>query len=433
MESFSSTLVAEDTRNLENLLEGWGEVLDPKYQFSNPFVLDGKAVDAIISTEIPVSLTFTPTSFGSPFSDTTTPDSSPFFDHSPSSPGSDLMMNFTTSSSDYSSSSDELDQELLSMETNQVQPESISDLSSYLSMESRDRISFTFVPQSMEESAFKNSCLPPLPAVSSMSQANSIKPEPVKSDKKACKKRRRNTSEGSSKPVKIDLSEEELLKFDGKGIENYIKSITNSRSLSPSEEKELKRIRRLIKNREYAQSSRDKRKQYMEDMEGQLNVVNQEKAALQQKVNTLEIENKTLKFHLARLMKDSDISSLTGPSAPASKKANINKTATISLFMVLLSFGLFTISLSGATPFTAKTHSISASTFAPIQKGTTRFILSIEEDHLQESSIASKMVPSFLQEFLEKYNIVDTQGHNSNNFQQPHESVNCHGDTCSTK
>jgi hypothetical protein len=61
--------------------------------------------------------------------------------------------------------------------------------------------------------------------------------------KKPNKKRRRNQP---LEPVEgfVELAEEQLLQFDSKQIETYIKQINASKNVSHSELKELKRIRR---------------------------------------------------------------------------------------------------------------------------------------------------------------------------------------------
>ena len=58
---------------------------------------------------------------------------------------------------------------------------------------------------------------------------------------------------------------------------------------------------RLIKNREYAQSSRNKRKQYIEEIEKKLSESHAENSNLQDRISDLEFENKSLKLQLNRL------------------------------------------------------------------------------------------------------------------------------------
>jgi len=199
-------------------------------------------------------------------------------------------------------------------------------------------------------SAFQNSCLPPLPIAEVTHQVNEDEEEEIE---KKTKKRRRNQANTSTK-LKVSkfepLSPEELLKLDSNEIEEYIKNISNTRSLAPSEEKELKRVRRLIKNREYAQSSRNKKKQYMEEMEKKISDIAEGKTLLQKRVEELEQENKVLKSQLSKIgaaMKrdPSLLERLKEVTRPVSSNKSrsgpqVLKTGVV-LFMVALSFGLF--------------------------------------------------------------------------------------------
>lgn len=204
----------------------------------------------------------------------------------------------------------------------------------------------------LQGTAFQGSSLPPLPIAE-------MNPKNTRTTEKPTKKRRRNQKDESMvsklKAVKFEpLSRDDLLKMDSSEIEEYIKLISSNHTLPPSEEKELKSIRRLIKNREYAQSSRNKKKQYMEEMEKKLAEVEEAKEVLQNRVDQLESENKMLKTHLAKigaamkrdptiLQKFKEISKTTtnpSPSRHSRSSPPIVKTGMV-LFMVILSFGFF--------------------------------------------------------------------------------------------
>jgi len=66
--------------------------------------------------------------------------------------------------------------------------------------------------------------------------------------------------------------------------------LSSKRNVTASEDKELKKIRRLIKNREYAQSSRDKRKQYVDGVEQKLNDIANENKNLKEENNILKYQ-----------------------------------------------------------------------------------------------------------------------------------------------
>lgn len=71
--------------------------------------------------------------------------------------------------------------------------------------------------------------------------------------------------------------------------------------LTREEEKNLKRIRRKIRNKVSAQDSRRRKKEYMDNMEERVKQCTAEKEQLQMKIDQLESRNKTLAGQLRRL------------------------------------------------------------------------------------------------------------------------------------
>eukprot|EP01097_Dermamoeba_algensis_P006545 TRINITY_DN4094_c0_g1_i1.p1 TRINITY_DN4094_c0_g1~~TRINITY_DN4094_c0_g1_i1.p1 ORF type:complete len:455 (+),score=87.16 TRINITY_DN4094_c0_g1_i1:37-1365(+) len=108
------------------------------------------------------------------------------------------------------------------------------------------------------------------------------------------------------------LDIEALKTLSSQEIENYTKAMAASKKISPEEVKELKRQRRLLKNREYAQQSRRKKKTYVSELE--------------QKVQALEEENKKLKSRVDKLTlevkRSKGITHLTNPAIPVILQAN---------------------------------------------------------------------------------------------------------------
>lgn len=159
--------------------------------------------------------------------------------------------------------------------------------SNFLNNDINTTSTFLFDPSSIstltENSPFRTSCLPPLPCLSNdipVTNANnnndthskrSTKDSSSNAGKSTTKKRKKNQSDGSVAVPDlknfVELSEDELLKLDSQQMELYLKNLNEYRTVGPEEDKELKKLRRLIKNREYAQSSRNKKKQYIEEME----------------------------------------------------------------------------------------------------------------------------------------------------------------------
>ena len=74
------------------------------------------------------------------------------------------------------------------------------------------------------------------------------------------------------------LSEHDLIKLNSEEIDDYIHQLHR---LSKSEERDLKRIRRSIKNREYAQESRDRQKQLLESCRERCDTLEAEKSAME--------------------------------------------------------------------------------------------------------------------------------------------------------
>lgn len=419
MAAVEFALSEQDFRQAESLLQGFDE------KASTNFFWNEDTCSAESSPS--VSFLLDSSSYSSspiPSSPASSPISSPMY-QIPSSPTDSLA----------SSSSDEFEQAILASTLMETGFPMVSDTFAFtdfsalnlpVASESRP---FTFDASQikMNESPFGASCLPPLPLAAIVAEPapKSAKTSPRNSKDQKAPRKRRKTSAGS-KFAKLDLSEEEMLKFTGEEMEEYIRTLSSTRTLSPAEEKELKRVRRLVKNREYAQSSRDKRKQHMEEVEEQLQGVAQEKATLQQRVNELELENKALKFHLAKIL----ASSRPSPSSPKSTSVP-TKAAAVSFFVLLFSFGLFCFSGSAGS-FTGRPANAFESSFAPRSFKGGRMLLELD----LEESLLQKILPSFLHDFVSEHNAptsspceVDPHG---NECMELRMQRNCVGGACST-
>merc|ERR1719186_239115 len=71
--------------------------------------------------------------------------------------------------------------------------------------------------------------------------------------------------------------------------------------LTREEERNLKKIRRKIRNKLSAQDSRKRKREYVDSMEDRVKHVSDENAELKEKINALETQNKTLTAQLRRL------------------------------------------------------------------------------------------------------------------------------------
>eukprot|EP01126_Amoeba_proteus_P064430 TRINITY_DN9022_c0_g1_i3.p1 TRINITY_DN9022_c0_g1~~TRINITY_DN9022_c0_g1_i3.p1 ORF type:complete len:278 (-),score=28.02 TRINITY_DN9022_c0_g1_i3:12-845(-) len=101
----------------------------------------------------------------------------------------------------------------------------------------------------------------------------------------------------------------------------HIKAKTDIRPLTDAEHKEVKRQRRLVKNREYAQTSRTKKKQFVEDLKQendllkvQLKQLSQENDQLKAKLKSLEDERSSPRLEVTEPEPSPSSSSLSTPS-----------------------------------------------------------------------------------------------------------------------
>uniref|UniRef100_A0A6B2LMT8 BZIP domain-containing protein n=1 Tax=Arcella intermedia TaxID=1963864 RepID=A0A6B2LMT8_9EUKA len=99
----------------------------------------------------------------------------------------------------------------------------------------------------------------------------------------------------SQHPKSILLSREELLSFSSDQFEELIETVAGVRELSTNEKNEIKRQRRLIKNRESAQASRQRKKTHIYELEKQVRELTEENEVLKTKVAQLTSENSHLK------------------------------------------------------------------------------------------------------------------------------------------
>ena len=96
----------------------------------------------------------------------------------------------------------------------------------------------------------------------------------------------------------VTLSREQLLTMTSEELDAFTERLKADHPLTPHEMRELKRQRRLIKNREYAQASRVKKKVVLSDLGVKFNELESERNALALRVQTLEIENSELRRQL---------------------------------------------------------------------------------------------------------------------------------------
>ena len=104
--------------------------------------------------------------------------------------------------------------------------------------------------------------------------------------------------------------------------------------LTKQEEKNLKKIRRKIKNKISAQESRRKKKEYMETLEKRMEAFSQENNDLKKKVDHLENNNRSLLSQLHKLQ--SLVSKVPRPSSPAATQTGTCLMVLVLFFAVFL-------------------------------------------------------------------------------------------------
>jgi len=177
-----------------------------------------------------------------------------------------------------------------------------------------------------------------------------------------------------SQGKKILLNREQLLQFSSKEFDEYKQKLTSHHILTAEEKDTLKKQRRIIKNREYSQNSRQKKRERVTELEKRIRELEQEN-------QDLKHENQSLKSKLWKVVsayqrsKGNDTSHST-PTTDSKLtplydifsvgSSTTNKAATVCLFVVLLSFGLL-YSWNGPT-----------NNFGHYQHATGRVILSDE-------------------------------------------------------
>lgn len=112
---------------------------------------------------------------------------------------------------------------------------------------------------------------------------------------------KRNGTSSSGDERSVTLTRDELLSFTSEQFEEFVTSIINSRDLTSGEKSEIKRQRRLIKNRESAQASRQRKKLHMDQLERKVKELSSENTVLKENLATLCSENNQLKQHVALL------------------------------------------------------------------------------------------------------------------------------------
>ena len=164
-----------------------------------------------------------------------------------------------------------------------------------------------------------------------------------------------SSSSSTSSYPPIILSDEERRLLMKEGVE-----LPSHYPLTKSEERELKRIRRKIRNKISAQDSRKRKRVYMDGLEDRVKQCADENTSLQKRIRLLETENKSLVSQLKRLQTiltgqsnantngggASSTASTSGNTTTTTTAAAANQTSSTAqpatcLLVLMLSFALF--------------------------------------------------------------------------------------------
>jgi hypothetical protein len=142
---------------------------------------------------------------------------------------------------------------------------------------------------------------------------------------------------------RVALTRERLLTISGEELEQRFDELSSKWLLTASENKELRRQRRLVKNREYAQQSRNKKKAVVASVDSKFDQLQRENDQLRSRIAAAVALAHSLGAAGAAL-----VSALAAPVATASKRRRtVEPSAGGSggggavLMVMLLSFGLF--------------------------------------------------------------------------------------------
>jgi len=191
-----------------------------------------------------------------------------------------------------------------------------------------------------------------------------------------------SATDKNCKYPRLELNDEERKLCDKEGI-----VLPSHYPLTKEEERNLKRIRRKIRNKQSAQDSRKRKKEHVENMEARAMKCAQENAELVKKLSMLEAQNKTLVGQLKRLhqiiVNKGGIPS-TNAVAQAAMGHN-NKGQTSTAFMVLLlSTALFLIPGMKEQLETKPSLDISQAVKGPPIPGQSRSLLQFTPQNIKE-------------------------------------------------
>ncbi|KXJ25941.1 cyclic AMP-responsive element-binding protein 3-like protein 3-A [Exaiptasia diaphana] len=189
------------------------------------------------------------------------------------------------------------------------------------------------------------------------------------------------------------LSEEEQRLLAEEGV-----SLPTDVALTKAEERVLKKVRRKIKNKQSAQESRKKKKDYVDGLEKRVQVCTEQNRSLQRKVDQLESQNNSL---LAQLKQLQAIVASTHPT----------KTQAGTCLMVLvLAFGLVLFPLNNNVKDTTNPTTVSSYATSNVR---SRTLLQVNDDYVHDEVVnTAKLNPNGSDVYLQSIELNWNQGDN---------------------
>ncbi len=129
----------------------------------------------------------------------------------------------------------------------------------------------------------------------------SLKDLPL-SERPSRDQKRKRVSKKATARAKLGDGARDLIELDSKEIDDHIRKLRGLKVLSGSEENDLRRIRRSIKNRGYAQASRDRQKKQLEARRKRCKTLEAEKSAMETRALQAERANTKLAAQLQLLI-----------------------------------------------------------------------------------------------------------------------------------
>eukprot|EP01087_Luapelamoeba_hula_P005235 TRINITY_DN1530_c0_g1_i1.p1 TRINITY_DN1530_c0_g1~~TRINITY_DN1530_c0_g1_i1.p1 ORF type:complete len:773 (-),score=144.68 TRINITY_DN1530_c0_g1_i1:108-2288(-) len=193
------------------------------------------------------------------------------------------------------------------------------------------------------------------------SQGSTKRPAAATKKEPTTRKRARKAPNCAVDNTSVTLPRDKLLQLTSEELDTHIAKLRATRQLTPAEEKDIGRQKRLVKNRESASLSRLRRKEHLDELEQQVSELTAENGELRTQVEELTNENNTLKERLSRAEPQSAtttakteytiahagssvLRALQDWTSVNSKKSTLSKSAAAAgacLAIILFSFGLF--------------------------------------------------------------------------------------------